>query len=306
MTDAHISHSESEKDRGPLQELKRQLRSARDVWSNTCGAALAKRHLLRRRRRFTGAYATHKAALQSVPQGALAGYEHEDVVPVSQHVMTAISEWDYPILFWLERRLRDAPTAPRQPGAHSRNSASDAVGGGRLRILDAGGHIGTKFFAFRELIDLSGVDWRVYDLPPMARAGRRLAETCGVSDQLTFCDRLEDAGPCDILLCSGLLQYLDIPFTELIDALDARPPALVLNKVALRRGAAIYTLERIGPAYVPYQFRDQEAFYAEIKALGYHIADSWPIEALAHRIASHPEIGPSESRGFVLTRRTVA
>lgn len=247
-------------------------------------AAFCKAHLLRRRQRFTGAYPDFTAALQSVPAGALPGYDHAEVVEVSLSEMRQVAEWDYPVLFWLERSIARSP-------------------GQRIRLLDAGGHVGTKYFAFRTLVDLGAIDWVVWDLPAMVTAGQQIAIREGVTEGLSFYADLEAAGAPDILLCSGLLQYLDRSFTDLVDGLADRPPLIILNKVALRDGPTAVTLERIGRAYVPYQMRSRDMFLREIDALGYDIIDSWSIKALSNRIASHPELGASESQGFVLSAR---
>lgn len=245
---------------------------------------IARTRLLWRRHRFTGAYPDRAAALAAAPAGALKGYDHDAVVDVSQSQMRMLKEWDYPVLLWLDRILREA---------------ADRT----FAVLDAGGHVGTKYYAFRKHIDLSRLDWRVWDLPPMVAAGKTLAEHEGVSHGLSFTSRLDDCGLPDIMVCSGLLQYLDRPFTELVNALAQPPGMMILNKVALRDGPGIFTLERIGPAFVPYQFRNRVAFEREIHDLGYEIIDQWRIEALANRIASHPEFGAGESAGYFLRRR---
>jgi putative methyltransferase (TIGR04325 family) len=82
--------------------------------------------------------------------------------------------------------------------------------------------------------------------------------------------------------------------------LPARPRAILLNKVALRDGPEVVTLERIGPARVPYRMRDAAAFRREIDGLGYRQVAAWDIPELAHVIPTHPGLGPSRSCGFAL------
>ena len=100
-----------------------------------------------------------------------------------------------------------------------------------------------------------------------------------------------------------LLQYLDIPFADFVSKLPVQPQVILLNKVALRDGPSIYTLQRGGPTFLPYHIRNKQQFLSDLDALGYRIIDSWRIQYLAHRVASHPELGWSESRGYMLLRK---
>jgi putative methyltransferase (TIGR04325 family) len=247
-------------------------------------ARVSKAHVLLRRAELTGAYPDHAAAMAAVPAWALAGYNHDEVVPGALEHMRQMLDYDYPIAYWLEREINSFP-------------------GEIINLLDAGGHVGTKYIALRERLNLSRVHWEVYDLPPMVAAGRKLAEREGFGPGLSFADTIEGARPADVLLCSGLLQYLDIPFPEFVHRLRKRPEVVLLNKVALRDGDTLVSLQRAGPAYLPYQIRNRATFLGEIEQLGYKIVDSWRISSLSHQIASHPELGWSESRGFMLRRR---
>ncbi len=244
-------------------------------------AARARFRLLPRRGSFLGAYDTPEAAAAHAPAWALKGYAHEAVVDVNFEEMCALRLWDYPVLFWLQRLLPDMAD-----------------------VLDAGGHMGTKFRAFDPHLALRGrVRWTVYDTAPVVRAGRQRSIADGLCESLAFTDVLRDAPPADVLLASGLFQYFDGGPKALIEPLRARPRHIILNKVATREGPTVVTLERIGSAFVPYQIRSRGAFEAELDALGYTILESWEIATLSHRIRSHPELGPSVSRGYVLRQR---
>mgnify|MGYP002620894747 CR=1 FL=1 len=250
------------------------------------GNLAAKRHVIHRRRDLTGAYPDVATALAKVPRGALGGYDHDEVVSVKRDKMAEIQEWDYPVIYWLGRIL----------GEHE----------GPLRLLDAGGHVGTKFIAFRRLLDLSRVDWAVHDLAPMVRAGRTMASELGLGPNLSFVTSVPEAGPRDLLLCSGLLQYLDRPLAQLVAEMPSPPRHIVINKVALREGATVVTLQKAGPCYLPYQIRNRAEFERELDALGYTLLDRWEIPSLSHRIDSHPELGTTTSAGYVLRAPGVA
>ena len=221
---------------------------------------------------FRGAFASYAEAMAAVRPGALAGYDHAEIADVSFEKMCQRTLWDYPIMFWLARVT---------PGATS--------------LVDAGGHMGTKFRAFAHELSLpTPFEWAVYDVPEIARAGRARAERDGLSG-LTFYDQLEATPPTDVLLCSGLLQYIDIPFTTFLQRLPKLPRHLLLNKVATREGPTVVTLEAFGMAEVPDQVRNHGEFLQTLGALGYVIEDSWTIPPLAH---THPAFGTSTSRGF--------
>ncbi|MBZ4689276.1 MAG: methyltransferase, family [Cereibacter sp.] len=227
--------------------------------------------------RFAGAYASVAEALAAVPPSRLAGYDHDAAVDVSLEAMTQVHLWDYPVLFWLDRLLK--------PGAV---------------VLDVGGHLATKPTAFARLLDLSDMSWIIQDLPAVVSRGKALQAAGRVPPQVSFRESLVGCPRPDVLLASGLLQYLDRPFPELLRQLPGRPGAILLNKVAMRNGPEVVTLERIGPARVPYRIRNRAGFEAELAVLGYRTADHWSIPQLSHRITTHPGLGRSESRGMAL------
>ncbi len=171
-------------------------------------------------------------------------------------------------------------------------------------MTDAGGHLGTKYIAFSGVLDLSEVTWAVYDLPGIITAARERQQNCELPQAIRFEMAPDDLPNSDLLLASGLLQYLDQPFAEFVQSLPHRPTYIIVNKVALWGRPKAFTIERIGAGRVPYQIRNRPAFEAEIAAMGYVIEDQWDIEGLGHVIATHPWLGQSQSAGYLL--RSVA
>lgn len=262
---------------GLLRTLPRRARKL------TGYAGAAKAHVYARAGRaprFAGAYPSRDAALASLPETRRRGYDDETIADVSYVQMCARAVHDYPVIHWLSRLAPDI-----------------------RQIADVGGHLGTKYIAFSEVLDLSGFDWTVQDLPGIVAAARRRQAAGGLPGALRFVSDPRDLPAPDLLLASGLLQYLDRPLSALLADLPAAPKYLLLNKVALRDGPAVFTIERIGHGRVPYQIRDRAAWMAELDALGYEVLDSWEIPGLGHQIATHPWLGRSESRGFMLERR---
>ena len=144
--------------------------------------------------------------------------------------------------------------------------------------------------------------WTVSDVPAVLAAARAAQAAGRLPAALRFADGPGAAGAADVLLASGLLQYLDLPLAEYVARMAAPPRHILLNKVATREGPEVVTLERIGPARVPYRIRSRAAFEAEIAAMGYTVRDSWEIRALGHVIPTHPWLGQSRSRGYLLER----
>jgi putative methyltransferase (TIGR04325 family) len=222
-----------------------------------------------------GVFATYEEAMASVRRGALAGYNHDAIVPICYEAMCNVTLWDYPVLFWLQQLAPEINC-----------------------LVDAGGHMGTKYRAFRgHLRRFDHVRWVVYDVPAMIRAGRERAQAEGLSS-LSFVESLSEAPPADLMLASGLLQYLDIPFPDLLGKLPRQPRHLLLNKVATRDGPTVVTLERLGPSETPYQIRSRTQFEDSLRALGYVIVDEWVIPELSHVIRGHSSLGASTSRGY--------
>lgn len=231
--------------------------------------------------RFSGAYGSREQATRSVRTGQMVGYDHDDVAEISFEAMCKIAPWDYAVLFWLQKLLRSGTT-----------------------VLDAGGHMGTKFIAFQGVLDLSVVNWTVCDLEAIIRVAKTRQKAGELPPQLNFTTDPKSCGDVDILLASGLLQYLDVSFVDFLGTLAEPPKFILLNKVALRKGDTIFTIEKIGAAKVPYQIRSCSEFSAEISSAGYRVRDEWEIPELGHVIATHPLLGQSQSCGFLLERET--
>jgi len=229
---------------------------------------------------FSGAYGSYREAFAAASRQGPVGYDREDVVDIAYERMCRVMWWDYPVLFWLARLLGEIDL-----------------------IVDAGGHMGTKYRAFRALLPIDDqVRWVVYDVPAIVRAGRQRAAADGL-ERLQFVERMEDAGNPDLFLGSGLLQYLDVDFSELLGRLPSLPRHLLLNKVALRRGPTVVTIQHYEGLTTPYQIRDEDEFVRNLTDLGYDLIDRWQIPSLSHVIGTHPELGPSRSEGFYFRRR---
>lgn len=228
-------------------------------------------------RRFYGAYDSREAALAALPPEGRRGYDTDGIAEVSFEAMCKIAPWDYPVLFWLQRLAKDG-----------------------ARLVDAGGHMGTKYIAFKPFLPLEAWHWTVLDLPAVISEAQARQEAGALPQAILFETEPGQVGEVDILIASGLLQYLDVPFSVYLEQLATRPKHVVLNKVAMHRSGPLVTLERIGTTFVPYTMRNRADFESEIAAAGYRVLDCWDIPELGHRIPTHPRLGASQSLGYVL------
>ena len=261
--------------------LTKRLRTALQNARSLPGAAIARSiERTSRARRFSGALETRAAAQESVIRRAGKGYDDEAISDVSFDLICRRTAWDYPIMFWLQRLLPNA----------------DA-------LIDAGGNLGTKYIAFHDLIDLRPIRWRVFGLPAIVNAARRHQSKGTLPLEIKFYTDVNTLPAANILLCSGLLQYKDVAFPEFVAALPARPDHILLNKAALRDGPELYTIEKIGEGCVTYRIRDRRIFGVQIDSMGNKILDSWNITDLGNVISTHPWLGRSESRGYMLSCR---
>jgi putative methyltransferase (TIGR04325 family) len=222
-----------------------------------------------------GAYPTVDAAIASQSSRQMVGHNHKQIVPVDSAAMSTLLSWDYPVLFWLDRLM---------PGTK--------------RIIDAGGHVGVKYRAWRKILNLApDYEWIVLDLPAMVEEGRARAAAEDLA-ALRFESDAARLPPADLFLASGLLQYYPNDLSVLLKQLPTLPRHVIVNKVSVRDGPAFVTLQRVGPSRAPYQIRNREQFIADVLELGYEVVDQWDIPSLAHVVLTHPELGRSSSLGF--------
>lgn len=239
------------------------------------------RYIAPRRVRFCGAYESREEAVKAVPKGLTVGYDNDNVVDLNFELMCEVASWDYPVLYWLRRLLPEASG-----------------------LLDAGGHMGTKYRAWQQHLDYQPpFEWTIYDVPAVVKAGIARAEQDGLSN-LKFTTDLSEISTADIFLGSGLLQYIESPLKELILQIPNKPKYLIFNKVPVRKGPAKYTLENFYSGLVPYYIRNEDELIGEFNSLGYEVMDRWEIPALTHRISTHLEMGNFQNIGYALRQVT--
>lgn len=143
------------------------------------------------------------------------------------------------------------------------------AGGGRLRVVDFGGSLGSSYWRHRlDLPTGENLRWAVVEQPTFVEAGRRyLADT-----PLEFFPDVAAAlaaGPCDVLLCSCVLQYLPEPYRMLEEWSRLNVAYVLLNNLTLTdreqdRLRVQHVPPSIYPATYPVWFFSRRAFRARI------------------------------------------
>ncbi|MEL6547967.1 MAG: methyltransferase, TIGR04325 family, partial [Myxococcota bacterium] len=176
--------------------------------------------------RFFGAFASLSEAQSWDPSASNSSYDDPELVGLNLDGFLEVQLFDWPVIHALNRF---APTS----------------------LTDLGGHIGVKYYAFREHLELGDdFQWHVVELPAMVQAGERERGARGGSHLRFHTKQANALSPC--LLCSGSLQYVDRTLEETLDT-AGDPELLVLNKLPLTEGTGFWTLENFKGARVPYR-----------------------------------------------------
>lgn len=234
----------------------------------------------RRRNLFKGVYASFSEAVADIPQHAQLGYDNPDSSALYQRFLSAIREWDYPVLFWLDRALRK--------DSH---------------VFDYGGHVGFLYYTFGRYIDFGERIWTVYDVPAVVQQGKTLAEK-NQARFLRFTDTSQEGDGCDIMIVSGSQQYIDTPLSQLLRQYRTPPSHLIINMLPLHDRHEFVTLNHIGTAVCPYRIAQKESFINSLTSTGWILKDSWKNESKSCEIPFHDACNGTVYHGFYFVRQT--
>ena len=238
--------------------------------ASTPPLALVVRYLYERRfvkpasrGRFRGVYDDFDAAISSAPRTLPVGYDHDEASRM--YSSRPMFPEDYAVLLWLMPLLQ-----------------------GGARVLDFGGHTGGLFDLFRNLPNWpQGVAWTVCDVPAVVQRGLELNSSRS-EPHPRFISQLEDAGPAEVFLASGSLQYCDRTITETLARLPVMPDHIIINQTPLHEDLEFVTLQNIGTAYCAYWIRKREQFVQRVIDEGYELVDMWSNPGKLCMIPTHP------------------
>ena len=203
---------------------------------------------------YRGRFSTREQAQNSLPAARRATYDDEALVSIGIESYSTIQPFDWPILVFCQKLMRE----------------------NHLHALtDFGGHVGVKFYAFRDMLNLpDDFRWQIVDVPAMVREGRRRLPP--EVHSLCFFDQVEETEACDALLCSGTLQYVELSIEEVIDRLPQKPYMIFLNKVPVSSKQGFFTVETFVKSLPCHIFGPDDLGRAR-EHLGYALVASWPI-----------------------------
>ncbi|WP_218508530.1 methyltransferase, TIGR04325 family [Variovorax sp. dw_308] len=186
--------------------------------------------------------------------------------------MKKVYAYDYPVMWWLERAMRNGST----------------------RILDIGGSVGVHYYAYRRHIAMpDDLAWHVVEVPSIAAIGESMAARKGARP-LAFTTQLQAAlvaSRDDVWLAAGVIQYLDEGRPDrLLKSGTTRPTHLLLNKVPLYNGEDFVTAQNIGGgAFAPVQVYNRDNFIQDIEAMGYTLMDEWTVADRSMNLPGHAD-----------------
>lgn len=140
---------------------------------------------------------------------------------------------------------------------------------GRLRVLDFGGALGSTYWQHKPLLqNLDIISWSVVEQPHVVACGREEFS----SDELQFWPDIQSCaakGPIDVVLFSGVLQYMEFPYKLLDQAVALNPQAIILDRTPFAEKGERITVQNIPPeiyqASYPCRWLDEEKVRSLLK-----------------------------------------
>jgi putative methyltransferase (TIGR04325 family) len=230
---------------------------------------------------FRGVFATFEEAARSAPATLPLGYDNPASAAMYMDRTRKTYPTDYPVLFWMQKLLREGCTS----------------------VFDLGGHVGVSYYAYRRYLDYPAtLQWRVHDVPAVMAQGRILASERDRDGRLGFCETFEEADGKQILTAQGSLQYLPETLAERLARLASPPPHLIINLTPLHESRSYFTLQSVGTAFCPYRITAIGEFLASFEALGYKLVDQWDNPDKGCDIPFHPAHSLDRYHGLYFRR----
>jgi putative methyltransferase (TIGR04325 family) len=172
-----------------------------------------------------------------------------------------------------------------------------SLNGGRLRLIDFGGSLGSSYFRHRRFLSgLKELRWLVVEQPHFIAAGKAEFE----EESLRFCNDIDAClaeGPVHAVLLSSVLPYLETPY-GLLDQLfvhDVRHIVIDRTPFLLDGDEDRLTVQRVPPSIYPASY---PAWFFSQKKFEAFVQKKYRI------LASFPSLDradiPSRYQGFLL------
>lgn len=183
-----------------------------------------------------------------------AHYDSPEIVEVNLELFRHVHLFDWPVLYALQRLAAE----------------------GKLKsVVDFGGHVGAKYYAYRSVMDFPwDLKWQVVDVPAVCAEGSRRLKP--EDSNLSYSEDIGKIDACDVLFCSGSLQYSDEHLFRLLAEIPLRPQVIILNKVAVSDDM-FYTLESFEIGRMPYKIVTQDYLDDVRRQFDYRKSIQWSI-----------------------------
>lgn len=175
--------------------------------------------------------------------------------------------------------------------------------GGGLRVLDFGGSLGSTYWRLRPHLPADAIrTWDVVEQSGFVEAGRQHLAGEVVRFFHTVVEA-EPAGPHDLLLCSGTLQYLEHPAAVLAGWRELNIPYLLLNNLPLHAsGPTRLRVQHVPPAIYPASYPVR--FFNRAEFRGWLEPDFEIIREFASEAVWPVDLEMYPSTGLLLRKRT--
>jgi putative methyltransferase (TIGR04325 family) len=187
--------------------------------------------------------------------------------------------------------------------------AAAARRGGRLAVLDFGGAFGEYFHQNGEFLrHLQAVEWHVFEQPAVVERAMRGHATAALRFHADLGEALGAAAP-DVVLLSGVLQYLPDPYGLLGELAAREPPFVAIDRTVFGTSLQEVVGLQIVPAnaYDPPLSQDLRFAMRFVDAVKMHQALTARYRLIDEFPSAFDSAGdrPNEyvSRGFIYERR---
>jgi len=172
---------------------------------------------------------------------------------------------------------------------------------GTLNVLDFGGSLGSTYFQNRKFLSqLCEVRWNIIEQPHYVEVGKEMFEDSHLRFYYTIADCLVETRP-NVVLLSGVLQYLEQPFEVLGEVLRVPCDNLIIDRTPFWAGSADrlcvqHVPAEIYPASYPSWIFSTDNFIAKLNA-------PWKIVAEFTAIDKFPAPVETSYKGLIATRQ---
>lgn len=175
-----------------------------------------------------------------------------------------------------------------------------ARSGGSLNVLDFGGSLGSSYFQNRAFFDgLKEVRWNIVEQPRHVEIGKQFFEDDKLKFYFSIEECLAETQP-DVILLSGVLQYLPQPYKTLNELSITPSKHLIIDRTPFWDGmtdklCVQYVPPEIYPASYPSWIFSLNRFHS-------FLSRYWQIVVEFHSFDQLPSPVPTVWKGLIATR----